>query len=1431
MNYRRYLNQVVGLLPPLLGWDRSISRSLTVSLVLLACLVISAIQWLAYQHQSREMRQAIERKADEYSAQLADMLAPPLGEVDERQIRQIGAAFAQHELIQTLRVVNAAGKPLFEFVRSAPETPSIKRTHDIVHQDQRVGRAELSLSLADYQRQTASLLRARLLTLVVAVLVLAVATRWLLSRLLRRPLAVLQQEIERVAAGVLPPRFNGLRQQELLPIIHRFQDMAAMIQAREHALQVSERHYRELVENANSIILRINNQGVITFFNEFAQQFFGYHSQEILGRNLVGTIVPEMDTAGRDLAAMLRALCQDPDRFAASEHETCRHDGERVWVAWANKALRDPNGHLTEILCIGSDVTERRRTEEVLRFTQFATEHIADAVYWTNRDGCIIYVNEAACRSLGYSREELLNTAVYAVDPHFPEDTWTDHWRQLKIQKTLMFESEHRTRAGHCFPVEIRANFLQFEGQEYNCAIVRDITERKQAEQTLRESENRFRTLIEQAPFGITIFRADGHVEYFNPAEGNMFGIDSAVREWLLTQYNILEDEQLAEKGLLPTIKRVFAEQTAVTLPVVSYTAKPTTNSHVGWVESFLYPIKNAQGATQEVVVIHNDVSKRVQAEKALRDSEQRYRELFEGNPHPMFVFDVKGLVFLAVNDAAVAHYGYTRDEFLGMTMLDIHPAQELAVFRRQMATTPADLDYVGSMRHCKKDGTIIDVEVTSHQLFFAGRPARLVLAHDITALKRAEAALRASEERFRTLFEQAGMGISLVDYRDDRIIDCNPALARLLGYTRDELKQLHLCDLSHPDDESTHQTLWEDLLMGKQDRIQLEKRYHHKDGRLFWGLLTATLVRDAAGQPVYAISTVEDIDERRRAQEHLLLWSKVLADSAEGIMITDAEQKIITVNAAFTQISGYPAAAVIGKTPRVLQSGRQDADFYRTLWATLLEKGRWQGEIWNRRQNGAIYPVWLSISAVRNEAGATTHYIALLSDISERKTADERILRLAHYDALTELPNRTLLQDRVQQALANALRHGTRLALLFFDLDRFKDVNDTLGHDIGDQLLQMVAQRLREIMRESDTVARMGGDEFIIVLGELQQASDSARVAQKIINVIAEPFWIKGQELHITPSIGISVYPDDGHDLRDLIKNADVAMYHAKKAGRNAYQFFTPDMNARAYEVLALENSLRRALERNEFLLHYQPQIDTATGSIIGAEALVRWQHPEGGLVPPDKFIPVAEERGLVAALDEWVLSAACQQNRQWQDAGLPPIPVAVNLSVLQFQRTGFVEQVAEVLAQTGLAADFLDIELTESLLMRDIEAALLLMQRLKALGVHLSIDDFGTGYSSLNYLKRLSLDRLKVDASFVRAITADPDAAAITEAIINLGHHLHLKVIAEGVETVEQLELLQRQGCYEMQGYFFSRPLPAAQFAELLRHPKGEWLKMDQC
>ena len=638
-------------------------------------------------------------------------------------------------------------------------------------------------------------------------------------------------------------------------------------------------------------------------------------------------------------------------------------------------------------------------------------------------------------------------------------------------------------------------------------------------------------------------------------------------------------------------------------------------------------------------------------------------------------------------------------------------------------------------------------------------------------------------------------------------------------GFSRDDRATLDAWRRAiHPEDSDKLFGFFGDVIAGTS--YEHECRLVTRAGEIRRLRISAKAHRDAgAGRVTQVWGAIRDVTERRKAEQSQRLASVAFDNLAEGILVTDARNNIVSVNRAFTQITGYEKEEVLGRNPRVLHAQQHDLGFYAAMWRAIQAHGVWHGELWNRRKSGEIFPAWQTISIVRGEDGEALNYVSILADISSIKHSQERLDFMAYHDPLTELPNRLLLGDRIEHAMQRAQREEMQIALLFLDMDRFKNINDTLGHPVGDELLKQMAQRLRDLVRQDDTVARLGGDEFVILMESIDDPQDCAVLARKVIESIRVPFIVGEHTLHLTVSIGISIFPDDGADSATLIRNADAAMYRAKEIGRNDYHFYTAALTSRAFERLTMETALRRALEQGELVVYYQPKVDLKSGVIRGAEALIRWRHPEMGMVPPDRFIPVAEESGLIEPIGEWVLLSACRQMAAWLKAGYPLDHLAVNVSGRQFQRQGIVAALERVLADTGLDGRHVELEITESVIMEVGDDAANALAALRERGATIAIDDFGTGYSSLAYLKHLPVTKLKIDHSFVRDIPADANDVAITRAIVAMGQSLQLEVVAEGIETIEQMEFLRQLGCDEGQGYAFSRPVPAEDMERLLQ------------
>jgi diguanylate cyclase (GGDEF)-like protein/PAS domain S-box-containing protein len=684
--------------------------------------------------------------------------------------------------------------------------------------------------------------------------------------------------------------------------------------------------------------------------------------------------------------------------------------------------------------------------------------------------------------------------------------------------------------------------------------------------------------------------------------------------------------------------------------------------------------------------------------------------------------------------------------------------------------------------------------------------------------LQRIHAALEASNNRYRNLYEFAPVGYLTLTFEGE-IIEANLTAAALFDVDRSTLINCRFDALVAPNDSDRWYLLLKNMLQHEGELKNFELMLKRGDGH-FHARLDCLPVLTDEQIPVLRI-TLADISESKGAEEALRI-AAVAFEAQEGIMITNANKVILQVNRAFTEITGYSAEELIGRTPHLFKSGRQKEGFYTEMWECINRTGSWHGEIWDRRKNGEIYPKWVTITAVKNKEGIITHYVGLHTDISERKASEEEIKQLAYYDPLTSLPNRRLLLDRLQQALATSARSEKYGALLFLDLDNFKSLNDNLGHDMGDILLQQAAQRLIECVREGDTVSRQGGDEFVIMLEELSENTEEAAakaktIGEKIILSLNQAYQLACHEYQNTPSIGITLFINHQHSINALLKRADIAMYEAKSAGRNTLRFFDQDMQeavtARAY----LEADLRNALTRNQFQLYFQRQ--TRHGQIIGAEVLLRWQHPVRGFVSPLEFISLAEEIGLIVPIGQWILETACTLLKHWETHALTRhLQLAVNVSARQFHQPDFTEQVCEMLKKTAIKADRLKLEFTESLVFDDIEDTIAKMRVLKRIGVSFSMDDFGTGYSSLTYLTQLPFDQLKIDQSFVRNIGIKATDTVIVQTIIGMANNLGVDIIAEGVETEEQLAFLEQHHCYAYQGNLIGKTMSLAEFERSL-------------
>lgn len=939
--------------------------------------------------------------------------------------------------------------------------------------------------------------------------------------------------------------------------------------------------------------------------------------------------------------------------------------------------------------------------------------------------------------------------------------------------------------------------------------LEQELAHRKRAEEEQRRHACYYRSIFEHADIGFAQIGPDDRFVDANSAFCRMLGY---TREELRRKAHLdltHPDDRERDRQMR---ERLMTEQAASLHWEKRYVRKDGT---VAWARLNLSALDAGEPDSGGMLAAIEDIGERMAFQDSLRESEQRFHQLFDNASDGIFIANQDG-IYLDVNANACRMLGYRREELVGKGITDLISESDVARLMESKRHFLRDPEYVevDEWEIRRNDDTYLATEISA-RILPDGR--WMAIMRDISERRRLQRELERHAAEISDLYDNAPCGYHSVN-RDLMIVKINNTELEWLGYAREELVgKRRMADLQTPASKKTYLKRIPELL--EQGYLRdLELEMVRKDGSIMPVLLNASAIVDEHGNFVMSRTTVFDITKVAEAQKELRRAATVFEHSREAIIVTDGGGAITAANKAFTDITGYRPDEVIGKNPRLLKSELQGPEFYGKLWTEIERNGNWQGEIWDRKKSGESFPCWQSITAVRDDTGRITDYVSVFSDISAIKDSEQQLLRLAYHDALTGLPNRLLYNDRLDHALEYARRHNIRVGVLMLDLDRFKLINDTLGHSAGDQMLEVIAARLRGRIRAEDTVARLGGDEFAIVISELEHAEDAATLSRKIIDAIAEPIHITGHALTVSVSIGISVFPDDGADNEALCKSADTAMYAAKEKGRNCYEFFTPSMTQRAAEVLAIDRGLRDAISHNELELFYQPKISLASGCIAGFEVLLRWNSPQHGMQSPARFIPVAEESNLIELVGDWVFDAACAQLERWREAGVPPVRLAINLSARQLKQPGFVGEIRRKLQSCRSMNGYgLDIEVTETALQThpDIVSAL---GELKPLGFHVAVDDFGTGYSSLHSLKQLPVDTLKIDRAFIDGLPDDGDDKAITSAIIAMGHSLGMTIVAEGIETREQLDFLASHQCDEVQGFLFSPPIPAHECERLL-------------
>jgi PAS domain S-box-containing protein len=923
-----------------------------------------------------------------------------------------------------------------------------------------------------------------------------------------------------------------------------------------------------------------------------------------------------------------------------------------------------------------------------------------------------------------------------------------------------------------------------------NRQLSSEITRRMQLEQELRSSEHHYRGLVESlSAISWEANPDDFTYSYVSPQAEGLLGYP--MPRWKEPGFwrSIVHPLDLQRAEALCTEATRKGENHSIDYRVIG------ADGRTLWVRDIVSLIAHGREPVLRGLLI--DISEAKKTEESLRLSEGKFASVFAQCPDMLVIANLADGTLMEANAAFAEQIGLNVADVVGLTPseLDIwgEPGVGPGMLERLRHGSVRNLE----MLFRRQDGRTFCGLLSAEPFDLDSTQAVVVVVRDISQLKQSQQELQLSEEKFAKCFHASPDGLMITRQRDGLLVEMNEGFVRMTGYEHEAALDHSTLDLgiwANPQERTQ--------LLAQMDRDGFVRDFRthirRKNGQILLCEISSQPL--VIGEDACMLTIARDITERQQMQEKLKLAATVFESTAEGVLITDTRQQINAVNRAFSEITGYSEQQAIGQTPRLLASGLHDSAFFAAMWYQLTAKGHWQGEISNRRKNGEIYPSWLTINAVRNRAGFITHFVAVFADISSLKHAQARLDYQAHHDPLTGLPNRTLFESRLQAALVHGQESRSLGAVLFLDLDRFKHINDSLGHPVGDLLLKAIALRLKENLRDIDTVARLGGDEFIILLPGLSQASDADVIAAKLLGCFTAPFQAGDHEFFMSASI---------------VKNADAAMYRSKAKGRNRVESYTQDLTSQASARIALEQELRRAIERNELSLCYQPKICLSTQQVIGAEALIRWTHPSFGEVPPESFIQLAEENGMILQIGDWVLEQACQQLYQWNKLYAPFGALSVNLAGAQLRQPNLLARIDHLLSRYQLAPERLQLEITENFIMSQAEEALAVLYKLKHLGVQLAIDDFGTGYSSLSYLKRLPLDTLKIDQSFVRGLPEDPHDAAIVRAIIALSRSMQLTAIAEGVETPEQQQFLTDEGCEQIQGYLISPPLPPDEFS----------------